>query len=242
MPAKIVEKTYFSFLRQLRQLGSLLPSSVKKQIKRVCNPVIPEEYLNMGESLISKDRLQEIVQLAEKIVTQGVEGDLIECGVYKGGFTLAAGEMLQRSGSKKILHSIDTFEGHPFSGNEDVTETGVRHHPKGKLSDTSFERLSDLVRQKNLERHIRLYKGLFEQTFPQLENHRFAFALVDCDLYLSTQQCLDFLIPRMNPGGILFFDDYKAWTCPGATQAIEEKFSPEQLIRWPVWQAYWMKH
>ena len=235
------ERIYYGWLHRARFWASFLPDFMKKLMKRFWNPRIPETHMNFGESLIAKDRLKAIMDLMDQILSREVEGDLIECGVYKGGFTLAAAERLKLRGSKKRLHSIDTFEGHPFHSQEDVTADGTLHHPTGKYQEASYAKLKERIEGKRLTEMVELHQGTFERVFPKLGALRFSFALVDCDLYLSTKQCLDFLIPRMNPGGILFFDDYQAWTCPGATQAIDERFRSEELVKWPGWQAYWVK-
>lgn len=68
--------------------------------------------------------------------------------------------------------------------------------------------------------------GLFDQTLPEfLNTHQdpVDFLHVDCDLYSSARTVLEHVVPRMEPGGVIVFDEffnypgwqrheYRAWT------------------------------
>jgi O-methyltransferase len=55
---------------------------------------------------------------------------------------------------------------------------------------------------------------------------------VDVDIQKPTLAACEFFYPRMVPGGIMVFNDYKASKCKGATQAIDGFFAdkPEDII------------
>ena len=56
----------------------------------------------------------------------------------------------------------------------------------------------------------RLVKGYFKDTLPKEEIYPIAVAHIDCDLYSSTVEVLEFLKPRLVDGALLLFDD---WFC-----------------------------
>jgi O-methyltransferase len=66
---------------------------------------------------------------------------------------------------------------------------------------------------------------------------------VNVDLYRSVRDCIEFLYPRMVPGGFLVFDDYGFPSCPGARRAVDEAFAkrPEVPICLPTGQCLVVK-
>ena len=85
------------------------------------------------------------------------------------------------------------------------------------------------------EDRIQLIKGFFEDTLPRISEERFSLAHLDCDLYTSYKTCLEFVYPRMLPGGVIVLDDYRlpANVYPGADKAVDEFFAdkPEKPER-----------
>jgi len=62
--------------------------------------------------------------------------------------------------------------------------------------------------------------------------------LINCDLYESYRAVLNYVYPRMVPGGIIMTDEYKDPRWPGATKAFTEFFAdkPEKIITYPELQ------
>ncbi len=60
---------------------------------------------------------------------------------------------------------------------------------------------------------------------------RFSVAHIDCDLYESVLEAVEFVYPRMTKGGFIIFDDYNSPTCLGAKHAVDSFLvgKPEQL-------------
>lgn len=65
---------------------------------------------------------------------------------------------------------------------------------------------------------------------------------LDCDLYGSYKECLEFFYPRMNLGAIVLFDEYNDPPWPCCNQAVDEFLGdkPEKLeeIERPNHQKY----
>lgn len=168
------------------------------------------------------------------------DGQIIECGVYRGSTLLGIAHRLGLRGIRNVgLIGCDSFEGFPTPSVEDALSRGEFHTEahQGFFSDTSYEVLLSQVSQLGYGGQIRLLKGFFSDTLPELSNCRFSIAHLDCDLYQSYLTCLDFLYPRMVPGGCMVFDEYdfSRDVYPGAQRALDEFFSgrPEKLQRFP---------
>jgi len=169
-----------------------------------------------GISLITPDRLENLARAVRETIH--VAGDMAELGVYKGG----SARVIAGICPAKKLHLFDTFTGLPFD--EDKS-----HNPTGHdLSRGRFAcRIMDSA--KLLEGfRVHMHVGLFPETANGLENLRFSFVHIDCDLYASAVMGISWFWPRLNPGGVMFFDDYGC-DFTGVTDAVNEYFPVELL-------------
>ena len=69
-------------------------------------------------------------------------------------------------------------------------------------------------------------------TLPRFANYRFCFAHLDCDIYQSYKETLEFFYPRMTPGAIILLDEYNDPPWPGCNRAVDEFLTdkPERLV------------
>jgi len=167
------------------------------------------------------------LDLLEKCIKEGLDGDVIECGVYKGGSSFQIAKKLKSLGSNKTLFALDTFEGHPYDDAEDmpkelVSQVYKKKEPKkgkGFLNDVDLNEIKNHFAKENLDNTIFL-KGLFEDSFKKISDKKFCFAHIDADFYLSVKQCIEFLKKRLVPNGIIVFDDYDDEYLAGCTKRI----------------------
>ena len=150
-----------------------------------------------------------------------VDGDVWECGVYKGGTAAMLATILADCAPAKRLFLFDTFAGMPD------TDTGRDWHKKGDFADTSLDAVTNYVGHPEL---CVVRRGLIPETFVGLEPARIAFAHIDVDVYKSVRDCLQFIWPRLSVGGFVVLDDYGVATCPGARAAADEFFSNERCV------------
>jgi hypothetical protein len=71
---------------------------------------------------------------------------------------------------------------------------------------------------------VRLVKGPFHETLASYEG-RIALLHLDCDLYESYRIALETLYRKVQPGGMVLFDEYDDERWPGARKAIDEFFA-----------------
>jgi O-methyltransferase len=113
-------------------------------------------------------------------------------------------------------------------------------HSASDFADTSLESVRRLV---GSERWIDYRAGLVPETFRGLEDSRIRFAHVDLDIYDAILAACEFVYPRLSPCGVMVFDDYGFWSCPGARAAVDEFFRdrPEAPVCLPTGQALVVK-
>jgi O-methyltransferase len=169
-----------------------------------------------GISAITPARLENLARAVMRTVD--IPGDMAELGVYLGG----SARVIASACPEKRLHLFDTFEGLP------ETEAAERD-PHGHLGKGLFAGNAVAVCATMRGAKYELHPGLFPETVDRMEG-RFSFVHVDCDLYSSARAAIDWFWPRMSPGGIMFFDDYGC-DFTGVTDAVEETFGPEQIVK-----------
>jgi O-methyltransferase len=165
-------------------------------------------------------KIENLVRLLQS--TGGLDGNVIECGVYRGGSLVKIATAVKARDQGKQVFAVDTFEGHPYQFEEDIPEDGRVVHHKRLFANTEQDKVRKYLHEAGLT-NVKLFQGLVEEVLPkELGNERFCFAHLDLDLYKSTKSALSFLVPRMTTGGIIVFDDYGAYESPGVTRAVDE--------------------
>lgn len=161
-----------------------------------------------ARTLVGRRRCYVLQGLARHIAA--IPGALAEVGVYRGG----TARLLAQIRPDRPLYLFDTFAGMPA--------TDARHdfHHAGDFADTSLEQVRGFVAAKN----VVFRPGVFPDSAAGLEAERFSPVHVDCDIYMSVRACCEWFYPRMNPGGVMVFDDYGYRSCPGAREAVDEFF------------------
>lgn len=179
----------------------------------------------------SAERLAALCQATEHVVRHGIPGDIVECGVWRGGSMMAVADTLRRLGDTlRHLYLFDTFTGMPEPGEQDVSFTGDdarvtwRKLARGDVNLWCYAS-RDEVRQ-NLDRtgyapdRIHLVPGRVEDTVPGHAPPVIALLRLDTDWYRSVRHELRHLYPRLSRGGVLLIDDYGHWQ--GARAATDE--------------------
>lgn len=147
----------------------------------------------------------------------------VECGVYKGNSLIACAEIARDVGLPFHFFGLDTFEGLPALSKTDraMAPADAPYLERPMFDDTSMDEVQKKIQEKGLEQYVSLLKGLFSSTLPILSDKKFLFVSVDCDLYEPHVECLKFFYPRMERGGVIFFDDYYSVEYPMARIAID---------------------
>lgn len=190
-------------------------------------------------TLASPERIIATADAVAHVVRRGVEGALVECGVWRGGSILAMVLTLQRLGiDDRDVYLCDTFSGMTAPTEEDTSAfdppalgTFDRARANGQRAwDFLFgeqvfgrEQVEDLIYATGYPRErIHFVVGPVEATLPEQAPDRISLLRLDTDWYTSTKHEMEQLYPRVSAGGVLIVDDYGHWE--GARLAVDEYF------------------
>jgi hypothetical protein len=161
-------------------------------------------------------------------------GDVAECGVFQGSTLIPIGLLLRHRGSSKKVLGFDSFEGLDDTVTLDIGLGGDHDHRKqvGGFSNTSYENLVRKIQQFKLTNAVSLVKGYFQNSLAKYADRRFCFVHLDCVIYESYKECLEFFYPRMVTGGVILLDEYTDPPWPGCKRAVDEFLAdkPEKLV------------
>ena len=187
---------------------------------------------NSEASTAGSANIRMIFELLES--TLSLPGDVAECGVWQGSTIIPTGLFLRKRAPTKRLFGFDSFEGLNDAVSRDVELGGEDDYRKhvGGFSNTSYAWVNDRVRQFGLADTVTLVQGYFQDTLRGHSERRFSFVHLDCVIYESYRECLEFFYPRMAPGGVILLDEYRDPPWPGCTLAVDEFLAdkPEKLV------------
>jgi len=194
-----------------------------------------------GLSMTAPVAQWELIQAIRYIEANRIAGDIVECGVWRGGNLVIAGLLRRRMGFQRQIWAYDTFAGMtpPTSADFKPAED-LDVDPLGGSLDRGGHNEWCLASEEEVlrnfadrvgDRNLRTIKGPVEETLARPENlpEQIALLRLDTDWYESTRHELEHLYPRLSPGGVLIIDDYGHWN--GARQATDEYLA--QLERPP---------
>ena len=151
------------------------------------------------DPLLDLLKLENLVKLLEE--TESLEGDVVECGVYKGGTLVTMALWLKRLGSPRWVHGFDSFEGFPEPSVHDGPGNVEVRAMKGSLGDATEEIVLAKAKRLSVEDRIILHRGFFQETLPRFLGSSLSLVHLDCDLFSSYAVCLTHLWPRLQSLG-----------------------------------------
>jgi O-methyltransferase len=170
-----------------------------------------------GLTMVGLGRLDDLQACVEAVVADGIEGDVIEAGAWRGGAAILARATLDTLGDERTVWVADSFRGFPKAAAPD----------DGSLDLSAFDFLAvsvDEVRESfarlGCERGVRFVPGFFEESLAVLEGGRWAIVRLDADSYEATREALRRLYPGLALGGHLIVDDYGSFE--GCRRAVDE--------------------
>jgi hypothetical protein len=190
-------------------------------------------------TMTTPERIASLVNAVNYLVKNNIQGDFVECGVWRGGSTMAAIDTLLKNGDKsREIYLFDTYEGmsEPTDVDKIVTGTGADHlmETTDREDPTSvwcYSAIEEVQRNvgtlKYPSEKIHFVKGKVEDTIPQTLPGKIALLRLDTDFYESTAHELKHLYPLLVPGGVIIIDDYGHWE--GARKAVDEYIEAEKL-------------
>lgn len=219
--------------KSANRLGAEIVFHVKDRMKEY------EEFIDLYQAckpytMTSIERMFALYKAVEYIAKNNIPGDFCECGVWRGGSSMMIAMALKRFNcTDRKLYLFDTFEGMSAPGEADFDDEGnsaasLLGKVEKKNKDNSIWCYADLQDvQTNMARtgyptdKISYMQGKVEDTLPVFSlGQDLAMLRLDTDWYESTKTEMEYLFPKLKPGGVLIIDDYGFWQ--GAKKAVDE--------------------
>ena len=184
-------------------------------------------------------RIIGLIEETERVIQAGIEGDFVECGVWRGGSMMVIALTLMHMGVvDRDLWLFDTYSGMPPAGIEDVDCFGhSAMDPKSGAFSPEGCTVGVLAVAAAMEKtgypieRLHYIAGMVEVTIPKEAPEHIALLHLDTDWYASTRHELEHLYHRVPAGGGIMIDDYGHWA--GARKATDEylaKHAPSMEI------------
>ena len=197
-----------------------------------------------ADTMIGMRRLDQLQSAVETVLAEGIEGDFIETGVWRGGACIFMRAALAAYGDEdRSVFVADSFAGLP--------EPDSRACPADR--DSIFHRIPYLaVSREEVERNFAKYgllddrviflQGWFRDTLPTAPIGKLAILRLDGDMYGSTMDALENLYPKLSPGGFCIIDDFFLGPCRLAVEEYRLAHGIDEEIRIiDSCSAYWRK-
>jgi O-methyltransferase len=146
-----------------------------------------------------------------------VPGAILEVGVWRGGTGVLMATRAAALGLDEPVYLCDTWAGVVKTGDVDT------YYRDGKHDDASRETVAALAAALG-RTNVELLQGVFpDETADRIADNRFRLCHCDVDVYRSAKDVFDWVWPRLEPGGMVVFDDYGFPACPGVTKFVDEQ-------------------
>jgi hypothetical protein len=181
--------------------------------------VMGADWPRFGLTMVGTARLDNIEALLLDVIKNNVEGDFVECGVWRGGSSLFAKALLTAHGAAdRQVHLVDSFQGLPAP----TTKGDAVFWSKMKFLEVPKEVvMASFERYNLLDDSVHFWKGYFRYSMPLLRaNHlgkrRIAVLRADGDMFESTMDILFNAYDMLSVGGYLIIDDWRIKVCQAA--------------------------
>ena len=190
-------------------------------------------------TMTSDERIFSLIESVRYVVKNEIPGDIVECGVWRGGSMMASAKtLLELKNQEKQLYLFDTFEGMTkpekidvsksnLVASEEFNQTKVDSDSSTWCRATIDDVKSNLFSVGYDKSKIHFIKGKVEDTLPRDEPKSISILRLDTDCYKSTKHELTHLFPKISKGGVLIIDDYGFWQ--GAKKAVDEYISENNI-------------
>jgi O-methyltransferase len=198
--------------------------------------------MEWADNFSKRCRFYSLCQVLEATLSRCGDGDVIECGCWRGHSAHMTATILMVRGFAGTFHIFDSFEGLSTLNPEDKDERfnlsaadlQMRQNILACPEETVLANLADFP-------FVRTYKGWIPTRFPDVASRACQFVHIDVDLYEPIRDSIDFFYPRLVPSGAMVFDDYGQTQFPGAKRAIDEavaRFNPSFFYQVPTGGAF----
>ena len=230
MIKRIINKIFIQLGLEIKKVDRI-PNVLELQSdeKEILNFVIKNKL-----SMASPSRLIATLIATKYACQSKIEGDFVECGVWRGGNSIIALQIINKFKENKNIWLYDTFEGmtkpskHDYEN--DTGKNAIIEYNQNKRAENSnwcyasIEDVKENIKNFKFNAKINYIKGDIIKTLENYSNipEKISILRLDTDWYESTKKELEILYPKLSVGGVLIIDDYGHWG--GCKKAVDEYF------------------
>ena len=190
-------------------------------------------------TMTSIERMYALYKAIEYIINSKIEGDIVECGVWKGGsLMLSAYTLLKIGETGRKIYLYDTYKGMSAPTDRDVMLANkypaqkvwekYQDEDHNKWCYVSVEEVKTNMFSTGYPRENLIFiQGKVEDTLPKITPEKISLLRLDTDWYESTYQELLHLFPKLSKGGTIIIDDYGHWK--GVREAVDDYFKEKGI-------------
>jgi hypothetical protein len=196
--------------------------------------------------MVGLARLANVLDCTARALADGVPGDLVETGVWRGGTAIYLRAILAALGdAERTVWACDSYEGLPEADAEKYpVDVPMRFHEHAELAVGVDRVRAAFDRYGLLDDQVRFVVGWFRDTLPDVarEIGPIAVLRLDGDMYESTIDALTHLEPLVSPGGFVIVDDYGGIeACRQAVHDHRDRHGITAEITPVDWTAVWWR-
>ena len=175
-----------------------------------------------AQTMIGIARLENIRQCVKSVLDDGIAGDLIEAGVWRGGAAVFMRAILKAYGIEdRKVWLADSFRGLPEPNPEKYPHDRGDAHYQNEWLAASLDDVKATFRAYGLlDAQVAFLEGWFRDTLPGAPIQRLALMRLDGDMYESTMDGLAALYPKLSLGGYVIVDDWGV--LPNCRRAVND--------------------
>jgi hypothetical protein len=202
------------------------------------------DWPTSAETMIGLRRLSNVQECVTGVLRSGVQGDLIEAGVWRGGATIfMRGVLKAYAVTDRVVWAADSFQGLPEPDTQTYpADEGDELSVFPELAASLEEVRANFERYGLLDDQVRFLPGWFRDTLPEAPIERLSVLRLDGDMYESTIVTLRSLYSKLSSGGYVIVDDYALPRCRAAVDDFRAENRIEDEIKSVDWTGvYWQK-
>ncbi|MDD2804817.1 MAG: TylF/MycF family methyltransferase [Elusimicrobiales bacterium] len=196
-----------------------------------------------AHTMIGLRRLDNLQFCVETALLEGVQGDLIETGVWRGGACIfMKGVLAAHGAADRKVFVADSFRGLPEPDQKYPADRDSNFHTFPALAVPLEEVKENFRKYGLLDDNVVFLPGWFKDTLADPAINRLAVMRLDGDMYGSTLEALTALYPKLSPGGFCIIDDYALPGCRKAVDDFRARHAVTEEVRAIDWAgAFWRK-
>jgi O-methyltransferase/8-demethyl-8-(2,3-dimethoxy-alpha-L-rhamnosyl)tetracenomycin-C 4'-O-methyltransferase len=201
------------------------------------------DWPSQAPSMIGYWRMQNVRSECERVLKEGVPGDFLETGVWRGGAAMMMRAVLKAYGvADRRVFAADSFAGFPTPA-DGGADAAFQHAAHPFFAVPLDQVRAAFARYRLLDEQVVFLEGFFKDTLPTAPVAALSVLRLDGDMYESTREGLEHLYHKLSPRGALIVDDY--FLFEAQRRAVDE-FRAAHGIADPIIQVdyyggYWIK-